>query len=261
MLKNVNDRAGFAVPGLTDVLPVAGKTSSFKDKALSFQDDELGKFIYGLENQTPEGEASNTDLRVRLRPMNFDQVLGVGSEEDNILAILKDTNGLLFPYTPSIDWNQSVEYTTTSLTHTNQDYQIYKNTPSSIINITGRFTVQNAREAQYMMAVFHFLRVVSKMHFGRQSEQPGMPPPVLLLSGYGDYMFNDLPVIVKNHSYNLPEDGHTVPITIAGSTVRVPVLATITISLVVQNTPKRLRDEFNLEEFRTGRLMKDGGWI
>jgi hypothetical protein len=199
----------------------------------------------------------------------FDQVYGPLGE-NNILTPLRSTQGLMFPFTPSIAWSQSVEYTATTLTHSNQDSYTYKNTPSTMISLDGEFTVQNQKEGEYLLAVMHFLRTVSKMYFGEASfaapstGQPslaGMPPPVLIFSGYGDYMFNDLPVIVKDHSYSLKDNINYVDINTAGASVRLPSIISISIKLIVQTTPKRNRKEFDLNKFRTGELMKKGGWI
>jgi hypothetical protein len=211
------------------------------------------------------------DFRVRISPQTdaIDQIYGPPGPA-NILTPLRRTMGLMFPYTPSISWNQSVEYTQTSLTHSNQDSYTYKNTPSTMVSIEGEFTVQNQKEGEYLLAVMHYLRVVSKMYFGEASfkapstGQPslaGMPPPVLILHGYGDFMFNDLPVIVKDHSYSMKDNISYVDIKTAGGSVRLPSMMSISIKLVVQNTPKRNRKEFDLNQFRTGELMKKGGWI
>ena len=121
-----------------------------------------------------------------------------------------------------------------------------------------------------MLACIHFLRVVSKMYFGKASfAEPGsgepslagMPPPVLIFSGYGSYMFNDLPVIVKDHSYAFKPDVSYIDFEVNGDMIRLPSILDISIKLVVQNTPKRLKDEFDLDKFRTGELMKSKGWI
>jgi hypothetical protein len=194
------------------------------------------------------------------------QVYGPMDESgtSNVLGILHSTNGMLFPYTPSIEWGQSVDYTSTSLTHSNQDFHTYKSTPSTSLRVSGEFTIQNKREAHYMIAVIHFLRVVSKMYFGLPTPgyPTGMPPPILIFSGYGNFMFNDLPVIIKEHGFSLGKDVDYLDIDVAGGRVRLPAILTISISLIVQNTPKKLREEFNLNKFRTGELMtKNKGWI
>lgn len=290
------DLVGGIVSTTTDVAGIEGKlksqlgsaTESFISSAKSklpkipgLSIDPSGESKMGSDGVNADGipvvnvtgkRPQNTkDFRVRISPQvdAYDQVYGPLGE-NNILTPLRATQGLMFPYTPSISWNQSVEYTATSLTHSNQDSYTYKNTPSTMISLDGEFTVQNQREGEYLLAVMHFLRTVSKMYFGEASfaapstGQPslaGMPPPVLIFSGYGDYMFNDLPVIVKDHSYSMKDNISYVDINTAGGSVRLPAIINISIKLVVQTTPKRNRKEFDLNKFRTGELMKKGGWI
>ena len=71
--------------------------------------------------------------------------------------------------------------------------------------ITGSFIVQNSLEAQYWVAVMHYLRSITKMYYG-QSEPQGAPPPIVKLNGYGDYVFNNVPVIVTNFTIDMPQD-------------------------------------------------------
>ena len=57
----------------------------------------------------------------------------------------------------------------------------------------------------------HFLRWSTKSDFGayvngNRRTDAGTPPPVLVFSGYGTEQFNNIPVIVRNFSYTLPED-------------------------------------------------------
>ncbi len=229
----------------------------------------------GLSTETSTISGNTKDIRVRLKAQDERQARQVygPNEQNNILNILYETNGLLFPYTPVIDWSQEVEYAVMSLTHANQDFYSYKNTPSVSISVSGKFTVQNQREGEYLLAVLHFLRTVSKMYFGKQSDPnvvnrtpnqgvSGMPPPVLIFSGYGNYMFNELPVIVKNHAYSFSDDVDYIDIETAGGLARLPSIINLSLRLIVQNTPQRLRNDFDLDKFRTGESMRtDKGWI
>jgi hypothetical protein len=209
------------------------------------------------------------DMRVRLSalPTQQDDVYGEKADDgSNILSILHDTGGVVFPYTPSISVEQAVDYKNIDLTHANGDINAYTRTPSVTINITGKFTVQNQREGQYLVAVLHFLRVASKMNFGEQAgEKAGLPPPILQLNGYGTYMFNGLKSVIKTHSYSLDETVDYVDVKIDNTYTRVPSLLTISVSLGIQQTPTMMRKEFNLSEFRTGALMRGSnsgrGWI
>ena len=174
----------------------------------------------------------------------------------NILEPLAQTDGMVFPYTPTIDYQQAVDYSSYDPTHTNQELYAYTKTKAPTISINGKFTSQNSFEAGYSLAAFHFCRVVSKMAFG-ESQNPGTPPPVLLFSAYGDYMYNDLPVIMTNFSVSWPDDVDYVQV--VNTNTYVPAIFTISLSLIVQNTPATLRT-FNLEQFRSGQLVKNKGW-
>lgn len=46
-----------------------------------------------------------------------------------------------------------------------------------------------------------------------------------------------------------------------GISAWVPSRFTLTTTVQVQNTPDRWRRQFNLDDFRTGRLIKKGGWL
>lgn len=212
---------------------------------------------------SPSTKRDVKDNRFRLKAMpgQEDSVYG-----DGILSIIHPgrggTTGLIFPYTPQITVNHSTDYGTTSLVHTNEDIDHYIRTPSVTISLTAKFTIQNQREGRYALAALHFLRTVSKMHFGQTDENRGLPPPVLMFSGYGEYMFNDLPVIVKSHTYSFDDHTDTVLVSAINGSATLPVIFSIQIELKVQQTPNRMRTVFNLDDFRNGSLMKNGkGWI
>jgi hypothetical protein len=205
----------------------------------------------------------DTRLRLMAQPEAREQVYGPNGES-NLLNIFYETNGLLFPYTPIINRSQSVDYETLALTHTNQDWNVYRRTPSVKLSITAEFTIQNQREAKYMLAVRHFLNTMSKMYYGEAAgDLAGLPPPVLLLTGYGNYMYNNLKVLLENFSYNDDNQVSYYDYRGPNGTARLPVYSQISISLIVQNTPKRWRKEFDLNKFRTGELLVSGkgGWI
>ena len=213
----------------------------------------------------------NPDIRVRLRAQDTqrDAVYGPkpgsgNTGDDNILGILYQTNGVLFPYTPSISVTQDVDYKTVDLVHSNYDINTYTRTPSVQLNVNAKFTVQNQYEGRYALAALHFFRTVSKMYFGNlDGDLAGMPPPILLFSGYGAYMFNELRVVVKAHSYTFDESVDMVDVKTAdGLVTRLPSLFTVSVTLAVQQTPTAMRKDFSLDRFRTGELMRrGGGWI
>ena len=209
----------------------------------------------------------NKDQRIRIKAKsgNADQIYG--KDADSMLFMLRETDGVFFPFTPSIDFSHRAEYSSMAPTHANTSYYSYTHTPAVQITITGQFSAQNLAEAKYTLAAMHFFRTVTKMHFGRQeAESPdglaGLPPPVLELSGYGDYMFDNLNIIIQEFKMDMPNNVDYIEVEHAGAFAWVPALTTFTVSCVVQNTPKQQRDDFSFTDFASGELMRgSGGWI
>lgn len=162
-------------------------------------------------NQTRVNQPAAADWRVRISlAQNSTYLYNAPSNQDGsggpgILAPLATTNGVIFPYTPSIETSYSATYGTTPLTHSNYKGQFYQNSSVGDVTIRGTFTAQDTREASYLLAVIHFFRSVTKMFYGQDSEA-GTPPPLVYLSGLGQYQFNNHPCVVTNFSYNLPNE-------------------------------------------------------
>jgi hypothetical protein len=147
---------------------------------------------------------ANGDWRVRLRLAPNSTYL-YNSNSPGILAPLKTSDGVIFPYTPTISTTYSANYDATDLTHSNYKGQFYKNSSVGEVALNGIFTAQDTAEAEYMLAVIHFFRSVTKMFYGQDAER-GTPPPLVYLFGLGQYQFNNHPCVVKTFNYSLPND-------------------------------------------------------
>jgi hypothetical protein len=154
--------------------------------------------------QARNNEASTPDWRVRLQLAPGAQYL-YKDPEPGILAPLFQSDGVIFPYTPTIETSYAANYDKYDLTHSNYRGYFYKNSVVNDINIRGVFTAQDTAEAEYMLAVIHFFRSVTRMFYGQDSLR-GAPPPLVYLSGFGEYQFNDHPCLVSNFSYSLPNE-------------------------------------------------------
>lgn len=126
-------------------------------------------------------------------------------KDSNLLKPLIETNGLIFPFQPTIIYQGMANYGANRLTHTNYPYHYYENTDISPIQIVGDFYVQNQDDARYWVAAIHYLKSVTKMAYG-QSSNNGTPPPIIKLNGYGDYIFNNVPVVVESFMFELGAD-------------------------------------------------------
>lgn len=146
----------------------------------------------------------NTDWRVVLRlAPNSDYLYN--SNNPGILAPLKVTNGVIFPYTPNISTSYKANYSNYDLTHSNYRGYFYQNSYTDVVTINATFTAQSTSDAAYVLAVIHFFRSVTKMFYG-QDPQRGSPPPMVFLSGLGDFQFNNHACLVSQFNYTLPPD-------------------------------------------------------
>lgn len=127
-------------------------------------------------------------------------------QSSKMLEILALTeNQLVFPYTPNITITHAANYQPLDIVHSNYPYLAYQNSKVDNINVEATFYVEDSVEARYWVAAVHLLRSLTKMSFGK-SENVGAPPPVVKLSGYGDFVFNDVPVVVTNFTTIMPDN-------------------------------------------------------
>jgi len=156
--------------------------------------------------QDIENANSQLDWRVRLSLAGSANYL-YRADNSGILTPLKATNGVIFPYTPAISVTYGATYNSVVPAHSN--YKIFQYESSNVDNITLTcdFTAQDVFEANYVLAVIHFFKSVTKMFYGQdENPKPGTPPPLCFLSGLGIYQFNKHPLAITNFTYTLPTD-------------------------------------------------------
>ena len=147
---------------------------------------------------------NNGDWRVRLSLAPSATYL-YNATPPGILEPLKKTAGVIFPYTPKIDINYKANYSSYDLTHSNYKGYFYQNSYTDAVNMSATFTAQDSTEATYLLAVIHFFRSVTKMFYGQDAER-GAPPPLVFLTGLGQYQFSAHPCVVSSFQYSLPAD-------------------------------------------------------
>ena len=147
------------------------------------------------------------DWRVRLRLAPGATYLYKDTDvATSILAPLAASNGVVFPYMPTISTSYNANYDQTDLTHSNYRGQFYKSSYVGDIQISGEFTAQDTAEANYLLAVIHFFRSVTKMFYGAKDSFRGTPPPLVYLIGLGQYQFNNQPCVVRTFNYSMPNN-------------------------------------------------------
>ncbi len=152
------------------------------------------------------GRSDATDWRVRLQVPQGSPLEGFFDFENNpLLRPLAGTRGIFWPLTPTMILQHSANYNALAQTHSNYPFQAYQNSQVDQMNILGEFPVQNSEDAQHWVATVNFLRTATKMFFGRDDgdQLKGNPPPILHLSGYGDHMFQKVPVVINTFNVEL----------------------------------------------------------
>jgi hypothetical protein len=152
------------------------------------------------------GRDSRKDWRVRLQVPNDSPLNNFFFDNNKLLEPLRDTRGFFWPLTPSMVIQHSANYNAMDQVHSNYPHQAYQNSQVDQMNIIGEFPVQNSDDAKHWVAVIAFLRTATKMFFGSEQGIDGLkgsPPPILHLSGYGDHMFNKVPVVINTFNVEL----------------------------------------------------------
>lgn len=148
------------------------------------------------------------DWRVRLRLADGADYLYQDPNINDLYLLypLHVSGGVVFPYTPRIQTAYRASYEQYDLTHSNYRGYFYKNSSVDPVQISARFTAQDTFEANYVLAVIHFFRSVTKMFYGQDPAYRGSPPPLVFLDGLGQYQFNRHPCVVSSFQYSLPDD-------------------------------------------------------
>lgn len=178
-----------------------------------FPPDPTYEEIYAAQTQATEQDQANfaakEDWRVRLSLAPDTKYL-YNAENPGILAPLAangGTDGVIFPYTPSISVNYAANYEAVNIIHSN--YKVYQYSSSAVeqVTIACDFTAQDTYEANYLLAVIHFFRSMTKMFYGQDTlPKNGTPPPLCYMYGMGGYQFAAHPLAISGFSYNLPSD-------------------------------------------------------
>lgn len=262
-LGSIASMAGKGIGGLAEMgasqLRLAG--SGLLSGAMS----SLTRGLPTVNIQTLGNLQKAKDWRVRLSlPSKFP--VGVFGGPVGVLA---RTNGLIWPYTPSVTVAHNARYQEQALTHSNYKNYFYEGSDVAAITISGEFTVQNVDEGQYLLGAIYFLRSCTKMFFGNDT-LAGNPPPILFLDGYGDFYFPHVSCVVTNFTHTLPDSVDYVEVPVSsgtvtnnlpgqsgpsGSTVRLPTTSTISVTVQPVYSRKNVYSNFSVGAFASGKLL------
>lgn len=176
----------------------------------------LGGIFGRTESSLPSQTAtpsSITDWAVSISCPQFDTLMG----DSEIISVLGNNafKGIRFPTTPAVFMSHSASYDTRPVLHNNYPYYAYQNSQVDSMTINGSFPVMDDTDGQHWLATIHFLRTVTKMYYGAGQNQ-GNPPPVCKLNGYGDHVFQNVPVIITNFTVDFRQDVDYIGVTMGG---------------------------------------------
>jgi hypothetical protein len=194
--------------------------------------------------------SSKNDWRVRI---NCDWKLF----NSQLFKVLESTGGVVWPFTPSVTISTKANYTQVDAVHSNYPFQAYKNSQVEEITISGEFSCETEKDAAYWIASTVFFKTATKMFFG-QSDNPGNPPIVCNLTGYGSSIFEKVPVVIKSFSVDLNPDVNYIRCNSFGTNTWVPVMSTIAVTVSPIYNRRNLR-KFNLKDFANGKAVGPDG--
>lgn len=201
--KDCAKEAAAAASGATGATGATGPASSTTGLGA---DKQQARAQATLQDTTNFEQMKDWRVRLALSP-GADYLYKAPEAQRGILGPLAESKGVVFPYTPTITVNYAANYDQVNPTHSNYKILQYQSSAVDTVTIGCDFTAQDTREANYLLAVIHFFRSVTKMWYGQdQFPKPGTPPPLVYLFGLGQFQFNAHPLVVTNFTYALPAD-------------------------------------------------------
>jgi hypothetical protein len=152
------------------------------------------------------GRSDKTDWRVRLQVPDGPLTKFFDFDNNPILQPLAASKGIFWPLTPAVIIQHSANYNAMDQVHSNFPHQAYQNSQVDSFNVIGEYPVQNSEDAKHWIATINFLRTATKMFFGADDGLDGLkgnPPPIMHFYGYGDHMFNKVPVVISTFNVEL----------------------------------------------------------
>jgi len=235
----------------------------------------FGKVLFGAikPNVNPgavnfynvNGDLIQKDTRVKIQvPDQYWSDITAGPFDELVL-----NKGIIFPYTPAISYENKAEYTPVNPVHSNFTQYFYKNSSVSPIRISGKFTVQNDRDAAVYLSTVHLLKALTKMRSGglKVDALSGSPPPVCRLFAYGLLMIENVPIVINSFQLELPDnvDYYTLGKSSGSAysiyeTNAVPIISTITLNCYPIYSRNEMQ-KFNVKDFVGSTNSRKSGYL
>lgn len=251
-----------------------------RDKLMSGISNLTSKLPFGAQPQklvpaavnirNINGNLEKKDLRARIEvPQEYISSLttvGYASAQSwsDPNGALKDMKGILFPYTPQINYDTKADYTSSSPLHSNYAVYFYQRSSIGAISITGKFTVQNDEDAINYLSTVNLLRALTKMKFGDEADH-GAPPPVCRLYAYGTYVLENVPIVITSFRIDLTDAvdyytlGKDTPHIMFGSS-SVPVSTSISVTCQPIYSRQEMQ-KFTVYDLLNSKPFKEQGYL
>ena len=185
---------------------IASAIRSINIPALGAAVGSISSAISSFSNTT-----NPDDFRVQLSLPNWPSFIN-----SPVLKPLHDAGGMVFPYTPSIDIRSTATYGHEPVLQNNFSVNYFKNSEPQQITITAPMPVEDQTQALYWIAALHYFRSATKMFMGIDP-LAGNPPPIVMLNGYGNFVFKNIPVVIESVDITLPNDCDYISTPVVGS--------------------------------------------
>ena len=111
---------------------------------------------------------------------------------------------MIFPYTPTVIFSHSAAYSRIKPTHSNYPFPYIRAVNRQLANYW-RILYRRCRRRALLGSLCtlfedQLLKWLMVKHLMQGT------PPIVLLNGYGDYVFKNVPVVIINFSVDLPTD-------------------------------------------------------
>ena len=237
--------------------------------------------VASLFNKTSAPGVNITTPTDPNNPLKSDWRLRIGLLDWSIFAnnpmfapLVSKTNGVVFPYTPTVSVTHNARYQEQALTHSNYKNYFYEGSDIAAITIAGDFTVQNHDDAVYLLAAIYFFRTCTKMFFGND-DLAGNPPPIVTLNGYGDFYFPNVTCVITSFQHTMPAECDYVEFKYSGSqsfyesdgavsstnqqVARLPTTSQISVTLQPVYSRNNVYNNMTLSKFSQGQLLAGNG--
>ena len=206
------------------------------------------------------GVDSVLDSRVRISMFPESPKIFYKDTSNVLLNPLLPTNGVVFPFQPTVDISFGANYQEQKVIHNNFTFNSYQNSDFKSMTLTGSFPTRTQTEGQYVIAALQFLRCLTMMFTGNDEGYGGVhagsPPLIVRLSGMGFGGLDYIPVVVTEvkNSYSDNVDYVTIqPAGLNGEITKLPSIMDITVS-VTPIFSRAFSSAFSLQAFAKGFL-------